>query len=165
METFYHHFLGPFIFISLLLGLALVVVIPKTRLAKYCMVSERYFILTHLCGIVCGLLGLLAIFLLPEETVSRYWWKILILPFVYMELYLLAPMIAQGTTAIFDEKQTFNLGTAGGMTLGATIIIMASIVVPLLHSGFLELTLLYPFYLNVVLLLFSSTTLVLFKRA
>ena len=165
METFYQHFLGPFIFISLILGLALVVVIPKTRFAKYCQVSERYFTFAHVCGIACGVLGLLAIFLLPDEHVSRYWWKILILPFVYMELYLLAPMIAQGTTAIFDEKQTFNIGNAGGMTLGATILIMAGIVDPLLQSGSLALTLLYPFYLNVVLLLFSSTTLVLFKRA
>jgi len=165
METFYQHFLGPFIFISLLLSLALVVLIPNTRFATYCKVSEHYFIFTHLCGIVCGILGLLAIFLLPSDTVSQYWWKILILPFVYMELYLLIPMITRGTTAIFDEKQTFNLGNAGGMTLGATILIMAGIVEPLLHSGSLELTLLNPFYLNVVLLLFSATTLILFRRA
>lgn len=165
MDALYDNFIGPFIFISLIFGLLLAFILPKTRLSSYFKVSERYFVLTNICGMLCGALGIVAIFMFPAEAVKAYWWKIIILPFVFMEIYLLFPMLAKKTTKIFDEKQEFNMGTAGGITLGITILFMGIIVEPIIQSGALEILLLFPFYINLVILTFSFITLVLFKTA
>ncbi len=165
IETLYQNIIGPIIFFALIAFLILAFILPRTRLSRYFKISEKYFVATHIVGILCGALGLIAIFALPSDAVDEYWWKIIILPFVFMEMYLLYPMVVRRTAEIFDEKQNFNIGIAGVITLVGTIITMSFIIEPLLTSGSLELSLLNPFYLNTVVFVFSATTLILFKWA
>lgn len=165
MDTLYQNIIGPIIFFALIGFLVLAFVLPRTRFSQRFKISERYFVVTHVIGILCGAFGLVAIFAFPSNAVREYWWKIIILPFVFMEMYLLYPMVARKTMDIFDEKQTFDIENAGALTLVATILVMAWIVKPLISNGSLELSHLVPFYLNIVILLFSSATLVLFRRA
>jgi hypothetical protein len=165
METLYENFIGPFIFVSLILLIIFAFILPLTKFSQRFRISETYFIITNICGFICGALGIIAILFYDPEMVQLYWWKILIIPYVYLQIYIIYVMISKKTLNILDEKQEFNMTTAGGITLGVTIILMAWVVLPLIQNNVIELSLLFPFYVNTVILIFSVVTLFLFKRA
>ena len=74
-------------------------------------------------------------------------------------------MITRKTTQILDEKQEFNMANAGGVTLGLSIAIMGFIIIPLINNSVVDMKLLFPFYINAIILTFSLVTLYLFKKA
>ena len=88
MESLYDNFLGPFIFFSLIFLIIFAFIVPKTKLVKYFKLNETFFIITNLLGIVCGLAGIIVIFMLPPEIVKGYLWKILFMPYVYLQFYI-----------------------------------------------------------------------------
>ena len=165
METLYENFIGPFIFVSLILLILFAFIIPRMKFSQRFRITESYFIITNVCGFICGALGITAILFYDPEMVQLYLWKLLIIPYVYLQIYTIYVMISRKTLDILDEKQEFNMATAGGITLGFTIILMALVVLPLIQSDVIELSLLFPFYVNSVILIFSVVTLFLFKRA
>ena len=165
METIYNNFIGPFIFFSLIISILFAFILPKTKLSKYFRINQTYFILTHICGIVSTILGLIAIFSFSPDFVKTYLWKILILPYAYLQIYTLYVMITRKTTQILDEKQEFNMANAGGVTLGLSIAIMGFIIIPLINNSVVDMKLLFPFYINAIILTFSLVTLYLFKKA
>lgn len=165
MKSLYDNFLGPFIFFSLIFLIIFAFIVPKTKLAKYFKVNETFFIITNLCGILCGLSGIIAIFILPFEIVKGYLWKILIMPYVYLQFYVGYTMIIKRTTKIYDEKQDYNMAIGAALTMAAMVFVMALIVSPLLKNTILSLNLLMPFYLNAMILIYSAITLFCFKRA
>jgi hypothetical protein len=165
MQNFYDNFLGPFIFISIVSLLISAFILPKTKLSKYFRVNEKYFVFTNIIGIISGVLGLIAIFSFSPDTVKSYLWKILIMPYVYLQIYTLYVMVGKKTTKIYDEKQDFNMSSGAGITLGVMVAIMGLIVMPLIMNQILEIRLLFPFFLNSTILVFCLATLYLYKKA
>ena len=152
MQNFYNSFLGPFIFFSLIIFLISAFILPNTKLAKYFRVNEKFFVITNIIGILSGTLGIVAIFSFSPEIVKTYLWKILIMPYVYLQIYTLYVMIAKNTLNIYDEKQDFNMTTGAAITFGAMIVIMTFIITPLITNQILEINLLNPFFLNASIL-------------
>ena len=165
METLYHNFIGPFILLSLIFSILLAYILPKTILSKYFKIGQTYFLITNICGIIVSAIGIIAIFLFTPEIVKSYLWKILIMPYVYLQIYMLYVINAKKTTKIFDEKQDFNMTTGAAISFGAMIIVMAFIIKPLITDQILEINLLNPFFINASILIYSITTLFLFKKA
>ena len=164
MESLYDNFLWPFIFCSLMFLILFAFIVSKTKLAKYFKVNETFFIMTNILGIVCGLAGIITIFYFPPDIV-KILWKILIMPYVYLQFYIIYVMIIKKTMRIYDEKQDINMTTGGGITMGVMVLVMAIIAIPLIKNNVLPLNLLLPFYLNVMILLYSGITLFIYKRA
>ena len=154
-----------FIFASIIVLLISAFIIPKTKLSKYFTVTDKYFVFTNIIGIISGFLGLIAIFSFSPDIVKSYLWKILIMPYVYLQIYTLYVMMGKKTTKIYDEKQDFNMSSGAGITLAVMVVIMGFIVMPLLKNQILELNLLFPFFLNTTVLVFCLATLFLYKKA
>jgi len=165
METLYHNFIGPFILFSLVASILMALIIPKTRLSKYLKIGQTFFLITNLCGIIVSITGIMALFFLASDMVKNYLWKILIMPYVYLQIYTVSVMIAKNTSNKYDEKQEFNMTTGAAITFGAMIVIMTFIITPLITNHILEIKFLNPFFLNTSILIFSITTLYLFKKA
>lgn len=165
MQNFYNNFLGPFIFISLIVLLISAFILPNTKLSKYFRVNEKYFVITNIIGIISGVLGIIAIFSFSADIVKSYLWKILIIPYAYLQIYTLYVMVGKRTTKIYDEKQDFNMSSGAGITLGVMVAIMGLIVMPLIKNQILELSLLFQFFLNTTILVFCLATLFLYKKA
>ena len=108
-----------------------------------------------------GAIGIIAIFLFSPDIVKSYLWKILIMPYVYLQIYRLYVMVAKNKT--YDEKQAISMTTGAAITFGAMIIIMGWIITPFIKNQILEINLLTPFFLNASILVYSITTLFLFK--
>jgi hypothetical protein len=164
MESFYHNFLGPFIFFSLIFLIIFAFFVRKTKLTKYFKINETFFIITNLCGILCGISGIIVIFILPLEIVKGYLWKILIIPYVYLQIYIAYIMIIKKTTQIYDEKQNYDMITGAAWTMAGMVILMVFIAIPLIKDNILSINLLMPFYLNAMILIYSGITLFCFKR-
>lgn len=164
MESLYHNFIGPFLFFSLIILILLAFILPKTKLSKHFKITEKYFVITNICGIICSIIGLIAIFKFSPDVVRTYLWKIIIIPYVYLQIYHIYVMVAKKTTRIYDEKQEFNMTAGAGLTLITTILIMMWIIIPLLKNDLLEIKLILPLYINSVIFTFSLFTLFLFKK-
>lgn len=165
MESLYNNFVGPFIFFSLIISILLAFILPQTKLSKYFKIGQTYFLLTNLCGILIGAMGIIVIFLLSPDIVKSYLWKILIMPYVYLQIYTLYVIIAKKTINIFDEKQDFNMTSGAAITFGTMILIMGFIISPLVQNKILEVSLLFPLFLYSAILIYSTITLFLFKKA
>ena len=87
------------------------------------------------------------------------------MPFVYMQMYHMYVMIAKKTSEIYDEKIEFNMANAGGLTMAVMIPVMYLIITLFLKKSILEIDLLYPFYLNTVIFIFSTITVIMYKKA
>lgn len=74
-------------------------------------------------------------------------------------------MITKKSINIFDEKQDFNITSGAAITFGAMILIMGLVISPLIQNKILELSLLFPLFLYTAILIYSTITLYLFKKA
>jgi hypothetical protein len=165
METLYNNLIGPFIFFSLLISIILAFILPKTKLSKHLGIGQTYFVITNVCGIVLGAIGIIIIFLLEPNITRRYLWKILIMPYVYMQIYIIYVMIAKRTINIFDEKQDFNMTSGAAISFGAMLVIMGLIISPLIQNKIIGFDLLFPLFINSSIFVYSISTLFLFKKA
>lgn len=165
MESLYNNFLGPFIFFSIIILILLAFILPQTKLSKYIKIGQTYFLITNICGVLIGAVGIIIIFLVSPEIVKNYLWKVLIMPYVYLQIYTLYVMITKKSINIFDEKQDFNITSGAAITFGAMILIMGLVISPLIQNKILELSLLFPLFLYTAILIYSTITLYLFKKA
>lgn len=165
MESLYNNFIGPFIFFSLVISVLFAFILPKTKLSRHFKIGQTYFLITNICGIIIGAIGIILIFLLSPDVVKDYLWKILIIPYVYLQIFTLYVIITRKTMNIFDEKQNYNMTSGAAITFGAMIIIMGLIIAPLVQNKTLEIKLLFPLFINSSILVYSVVTLFLFKKA
>jgi len=151
--------------LGLVLTLAgiLVWVLPRTRWAGKIRMTEKTFIITQMLGILCGISGLIAASLWPDLIIEAHLMWAILLPYALIWFYYLMVMIIRKTTRIFDEKQDFNLASAGGITMALTICAM-SILFQLNQAGLVRSANWYPYFFFVSIALYSGSTLILFKK-
>jgi len=145
------------------LAIVLYWLLPKTRLAKHFKMNERLFIITHVIGVICGLIGLVVTFIWPQVIIEWHLWEIIITPFALMEIYWLLIMRIRKTAAVLDEKQDYNMTKAGAITMAFLIPAMV-IMFMLYYDKIYDGPIWFPYYFFVILLFFSGTTLFLFKK-
>ena len=150
----------------------------KSYLAKYkqdvVLRDEAIFINAQYVGIFCGIFGI-AIFSMLSAFFPLWALKkgifvislIAILPYVLVVIYWLIIKARERVYEWYDEKQYQDITKASLVTLIASIIIMTVFfIIQYFVSAFDFLTITwFPFYVFLVLLLFSSSTLYFNKRA
>lgn len=165
MQPIYDNFIGPFIFFTLIISIPAAFILPKTKLSKHFKISQGYFLITNICGIIAGALGIAAIFYFTPEITKEYLWKIIITPYVLMQIYTLAVMSAKNTIKIYDEKQDLNMTSAAALTFVAMTLVMGFLISPLAEKNGLKIELIFPLFINSAIFIYSAITLVLFKKA
>lgn len=149
--------------IIIALAILLYWLLPKTRLAKYFKMNERLFVITNIIGVTCGIIGLLVTFIWPQFIVELHLWELIVTPFVLMYIYWLLIIRIKKTAEFIDEKQDYNMTTAGAITMAFSIPAMVMMFM-LYYNKILDGPIWFPYYFFVTLLLFSGTTLVLFRK-
>ena len=99
--------------------------IPKTKFAKKTKMTVPLFITTNIVGIVCGIFGLIAIFLWHEFIIEAHLWELIIFPYVLVWVYWLIIIRIRKKSVIVDEKQEWDMSQAAGFTFGGTIVILS----------------------------------------
>ena len=139
-------------------------VVPRTRWIRQRQVSERLFVATQAVGIACGAVGLVLVFAWPLRTLEWHLWELALMPYVLVNVYWIIIMRRARSAEILDEKQSFNLASACGLTIGLGMLPMLAAFV-LYDRGIFDARLFYPYFLLATVLILSGTTLFLFRRA
>lgn len=128
--------------------------------------DDTIFIAVHIIGIICGLTGLAINFGFmrrdpSDRDMSRFivTYCVILIPYGIAVLYWLLMRIREQFGDWYDEKQLQDICKAGFVTLLLSIPGMAALFVIGEPMG----TLWFPHYLFLILLLFSGTTLCLYK--
>jgi len=149
--------------IVVILGIAIYWLLPKTRLAKRLKMSETLFIITNIIGVSCGIIGLVVTFLFPQLIVEIHLWELIVAPFALIYIYWAMIMRIRKTAAIVDEKQDYNMTKAAAITMAFSIPAMV-IMFMFYYNKIFTGPIWFPYYFFVTLLLFSGSTLYLFKQ-
>lgn len=137
--------------------------LPKTKLAKHLIMSEKRFIVTNVIGVTCGIIGLVVTFVLPQFILELHLWELIVMPFALAYIYWLMIIRIRKNTEIVDEKQDYNMTKAGAITMAFSIPAMV-IMFMLYYNKIFDGPICFPYYFFVTLLFFSGTTLFLFKK-
>jgi len=168
-------------FLHLLLNILVFLILLSTRksfLEKYeedvVLKDEAIFINAQYVGIFCGIFGIVIFSMLsaffPLWALKKGIFSvslIVILPYVLIVIYWLIIKAREKIYEWYDEKQYQDITRASLFTLIASIIIMTVIfIIQYFVSEFEFITITwFPFYVFLVLLLFSSGTLYFNKKA
>jgi len=136
--------------------------------------DESIFINAQYIGIFCGICGL-AIFSLLSAFLPLWALRkgiftvslVMVLPYILIVLYWLVLKFRERITEWYDEKQYQDICRAGLITLVLSIFILLIIFMVQYfndHTGFIAITW-FPFYVFMVLLIFSASNLYFIKRA
>jgi hypothetical protein len=101
--------------------------LPKTKLAKHLIMSEKLFIFTNIIGVTCGIVGLVVTFVLPQFIVELHLWALIVMPFALAEIYWLMIIRIRKTSEIVDEKQYYNITKAGALTMAFSILVLCQV--------------------------------------
>jgi hypothetical protein len=137
--------------------------------------DEMVFTIAQFVGIVCGLLGLLWIFinvLFNSENIMHIKFfgmitcVLLLLPYGLIVSYWLLIKFREKIEDWYDEKQWEDVARAGFTTLLISILVMLVLFIATFNSlpGGVFGILWFPFYLFTVLLIFSASTLYFYNR-
>ncbi|HPG38264.1 MAG TPA: hypothetical protein PLP19_01715 [bacterium] len=130
--------------------------------------DEVIFNLAHFIGLICGLAGfvftLLLVFMNIPAHILKYlipfYCPFIIFPYCFILFYWLIMQRGIKGTDWFDEKQWLDLGRASLLTLRLSIPGMAILcLVNYFSPGAGHVLVMFPFYLFMILLLFSGCTL------
>ncbi len=140
--------------------------IPKTKFAQKMKMTVSIFITTNIVGIVCGIFGLIGIFMWNELIIKLHLWELIVMPYVLVWVYWLIIIRIKKTSEIVDEKQEWDMSQAAGSTIAGTILIFA-FMFNLSYSDIYQLNngMWFPFYLFTTIFLYSLSTLLFFKRS
>jgi len=136
--------------------------------------DEAIFINAHYIGIFCGLFGIGVFSALSAFTQLWALKKgifivslISVLPYILIVIYWLIVKAKEKTGSWYDEKQYLDISRGSLLTLIISIIIMTIIFIVQYFSKAFEFIAItwWPFYIFLVLLLFSGSTLYYAKRA
>ena len=130
--------------------------------------DDTIFMAVHIIGVLCGLVGLCVNFSFlrrdtPDQDASVFiiTYIVILIPYGITVLYWILMRIRERFGDWYDEKQLQDICKAGFVTLVLSIPGMASLFVldqPLSALWF-------PHFLFLILLLFSGTTLYLYRSA
>jgi len=163
MESNIEHIIKLVLVFIVALAIVLYWLLPKTRLAKHFKMNERLFIVTNIVGVICGIIGLAVTFLWPQFIVELHLWELIVAPFALIYIYWLMIVRIRKNSEIIDEKQDYNMTKAGAITMSFSIPAMV-IMFMLYYNKIFNGPIWFPYYFFVTLLLFSGTTLFLFKK-
>ncbi|HDP97606.1 MAG TPA: hypothetical protein ENN22_00270 [bacterium] len=140
------------------------VVIPRTKLSAKFKMGAPMFIFTNIIGIIIGAIGLIVLFLIPDDFINLHLWELIAMPYALVWIYWLMIMRIRKSTNIVDEKQEHNMTKAAALTLPASIFVFA-VIFKLSNNSIVYLSngLWFPFYLFISIVFFSVFTLWLFK--
>jgi hypothetical protein len=140
--------------------------IPKTKFARKMKMTVPLFVVTNIVGIVCGIIGIIGIFLWKGFIIEAHLWELIIFPYALVWVYWLIIIRLKKTSVIVDEKQEWDMSQAAGITFGGTILTL-SIMFQLSMHKIVDLNdgLWFPFYLFISIFLFSFSTLLFFKKS
>ncbi|MCG9480045.1 MAG: hypothetical protein K9H14_07555 [Actinomycetia bacterium] len=135
--------------------------------------DESIFINAQYIGIFCGLSGI-AVFVLLSTALPLWALKkgifsvsmVIILPYLLIALYWLILKLKEKGREWYDEKQYQDICRAGLVTMVSSMVIMFTIYLVQYFTAteFISITW-FPFYLFLILLIFSSSTLYFAKRS
>jgi len=136
--------------------------------------DEATFINAQYIGIFCGVFGI-GVFSWMSASMPLWAIKkgifvmslIIVLPYIILAAYWLAMKIKEKTWQWYDEKQFQDISKASLVTMVLSIIIMLAIfLVQYFNEAFDFVAIIwFPFYIFLVLLIFSSSTLYFNKKA
>ena len=149
--------------ILVLVGLA-IWLLPKTRLVKQRKINEKLFVVTCIAGVLCGACGLVVIFAWPQYILKGHLYELILMPSVLLYAYWIIIMRRARSMNVIDEKQNFDMANALGWTWVVSIIAMFA-AFDLKDTGLFDAGLWFPYYIFVNLLVYSASTLYLFKRS
>jgi len=138
--------------------------LPKMKFAKHFSLNEKVFIITQYIGIFCSAVGLLATFIWSNLIVETHLMWLIILPYPLIWMYwLLVIKMKKSTEITSDEKLDFNMKKAGYLTMASSIPAMV-IMFQLYYNEILAGLIWFPYYFFVTIFLFSTFTLLFFKK-
>jgi hypothetical protein len=155
-------------FFMVMLALAMYFVLPNTKIAKHFRMNESLFVVSHILGILCGGIGLVATSLWQQMVVKTHLFEFLIIFFGLIFVYWAMILKARKTVKIsdmLDEKQIDNIIRAGAVTMYAVACIMLIMFFLSSNKVFaLEGKIWFLFYFFITLLMYSASTLFYFKK-
>ena len=167
-DTIYEKIFKISAFLLVMLALLMYFVLPSTKIAKHFKMNESLFVISHILGMICGAIGLVATFLWQQMVVKTHLFEFLIvffgLIFVYWAMILKARKTAK-ISDMLDEKQIDNMIRAGAVTLYLVSCIMLIMFFISSNNVFtLEGKIWFLFYFFITLLVYSASTLFYFKK-
>lgn len=149
--------------IILLLAGILYWLIPKTGISRYLKMNEPLFIISHIIGLICGLIGLSITFAFPHRIIELHLWELIVIPFVLINVYWSMVEKHRSAEEIFDEKQTSDLTSAAAFSCAISIPAMTALFILFQNNQFSGLVW-FPFYMFITLSVYSAAALYYFKR-
>jgi hypothetical protein len=151
-----------------MIALVMYLVLPNTKIAKHFKMNESLFVVSHILGITCGAIGLIATFLWQEMVVKTHFFEFLIILFGLIFVYWAMILKARKTAKIsdmLDEKQIDNMIRAGAVTLYLVSCMMLIMFFLSSNKVFtLEGKIWFLFYFFITLVIYSASTLFYFKK-
>lgn len=155
-------------FLMVMIALVMYLVLPNTKIAKHFKMNESLFVVSHILGITCGAIGLIATFLWQEMVVKTHFFEFLIILFGLIFVYWAMILKARKTAKIsdmLDEKQIDNMIRAGAVTLYLVSCMMLIMFFLSSNKVFtLEGKIWFLFYFFITLVIYSASTLFYFKK-
>ena len=140
--------------------------LPKTKLAHKIKMTVPLFYATNIIGIICGIIGLIGIFIWKNLIIEAHLWELIIMPYVLVWIYWLMIIRIRKNKVIVDEKQEYDMSQAAGATIGGTVIILAFMFNLSLNDVYqLNNGLWFPFYFFLTIFIFSLSTILHFRKS
>ena len=138
--------------------------LPKTRMAKKWIMTEKLYTATQIIGMICGAAGLAVMFIWTQAAMDNHLWELILMPYFVMMVFWGIIMRTQKTTEITDEKQGLDMAQAMAVTFGFSTIVMGFVLFPLYSAQILRGAMWFPVYLFMSVMFLSIFTLVNFKK-
>lgn len=142
----------------------LYLIVPRTRLADRLRMSESFYYAIHVIGMLSGLTGIVVTLIYPEKIMTDHLYELILLPVFFVYLYSAVLIRIKKGEDIYDEKQNRDIISAIAISWVVSFFGMF-FMYALFTSNALQGFIWYPLYVFVNILIFSSSTLVLFKRS
>ena len=152
-----------FLIFILLLSAFVYWLLPKTKFAKHLKMNEKLFYTMNIIGIICGIAGLVASFGWGEVMLTSHYFEIILFPAFLIYLYSAIIMKVQGTDNLYDEKQNYDMTRAAAISLPYSMVAMF-LLFALYKEGIFEGLVWFPMYVFFTLTVYSTSTLLYFKK-
>jgi len=137
--------------------------IPRSRFAGRLKMNEPLFYLIHIIGIISGFLGIVVTVIFPDEIMTNHLYELILLPVFFVYVYSAILMRIKKGEDILDEKQNRDMLYAISISWIVCFISMFFIYA-LFKSNGIQGYIWFPLFVFLNIFVFSSSTLVLFKR-
>jgi len=152
------------ILVSLLVAAGLAAwLLPRTRFVTSRRIGDRAFVATHIIGAACGALGLALLLGVPERTLDWHLWELAVMPYVLANVYWIVVMRRARPAEATDEKQSSNIAAGAGLALAPLTFAMFA-ADRLQSNGLFLPSQCFPYFILALILSFSSSTLLVFRR-